>query len=244
MSSTAVSEDPKRLYRSRIDRMIGGVCGGVAEYAGVDSTVVRVLWIISAFFGGLGVVAYLAALVIVPENPQQRGFPPPERKLPKQTNVLWGVVLILIGLYFLSRQLGFYALPWRWFWPWHYEWGTVWPVVLVVIGVAWIYYVLRKEKQIAGGGPSMTSSATEGGGKRLTRSKSDRMIAGVCGGLAKYLNIDPSIVRIAWALITVFTGFIWGAIAYILMLFIVPEEGLPGGTATTPARPPESKPAG
>jgi phage shock protein PspC (stress-responsive transcriptional regulator) len=61
-----------RLTRSRVDRKIGGVCGGTAEYLGVDSTVVRVLWVVLTIFPGaflLGTVAYLIAWFIMPEAP-------------------------------------------------------------------------------------------------------------------------------------------------------------------------------
>ena len=60
---------PKRLYRSRSERMIAGVCGGVAEYFGVDPTLVRILALATFLIPGSGVIAYLIAWVIVPEEP-------------------------------------------------------------------------------------------------------------------------------------------------------------------------------
>lgn len=59
--------------------------------------------------------------------------------------------------------------------------------------------------------------------KQFKRSLNDRMLAGVCGGLAQYLGLDPSLVRIVYAILTVFTAFA-GVIIYILMWIIVPEE--------------------
>lgn len=59
--------------------------------------------------------------------------------------------------------------------------------------------------------------------KRLTRSLSNRRIAGVCGGLAKYLNIDPTAARVVFA-VSILFGFI-GVWAYLIMWLIVPEEG-------------------
>ena len=58
----------KRLYRSTANRMICGVCGGVGDYLGVDPTVVRVVWVIAAFFGTVGLWAYLACALIIPED--------------------------------------------------------------------------------------------------------------------------------------------------------------------------------
>jgi len=60
----------KRLYRSNENRMIAGVCGGIAEYFKLDPTVVRLLWIILIFMGGTGILAYIIAWIIVPENPR------------------------------------------------------------------------------------------------------------------------------------------------------------------------------
>lgn len=61
--------------------------------------------------------------------------------------------------------------------------------------------------------------------RRLYRSRSDRMIAGVFGGLAHYFNIDPTIMRVIGVLILIITGFIPAIIGYIIMAIIVPNEG-------------------
>jgi phage shock protein PspC (stress-responsive transcriptional regulator) len=58
--------------------------------------------------------------------------------------------------------------------------------------------------------------------RRLTRSTTDRRIAGVCGGIAKYLNIDPIVVRILF-LVTIFFGFI-GIWAYLIVWIAAPED--------------------
>ena len=71
MAKRKSSTKIKKFYRSRDDRKIAGVCGGIADYFGVDSTLIRLLWIVltllSMGFGG--VVAYIIAWVIVPEEP-------------------------------------------------------------------------------------------------------------------------------------------------------------------------------
>ena len=58
----------KRLYRSRNERMIAGICGGIAEYFKVDPTLIRLAWIIFVFMGGSGILAYLIAWIIIPER--------------------------------------------------------------------------------------------------------------------------------------------------------------------------------
>lgn len=58
----------KRLYRSTHDRMIFGVCGGLAEYFDVDPTLVRLAWVIFCTFAGSGVLAYVIAAIIIPNR--------------------------------------------------------------------------------------------------------------------------------------------------------------------------------
>ena len=58
--------------------------------------------------------------------------------------------------------------------------------------------------------------------KKLYRSSTDRKLAGVCGGIAKYLNMDPTVIRVLWAIVSLF-GFV-GVVAYIVCAFIIPEE--------------------
>jgi len=58
----------KKLVRSKNDRMIGGVCAGIASYFDVDPAIVRVLWLLFVFAGGSGVLAYLIAWIVIPED--------------------------------------------------------------------------------------------------------------------------------------------------------------------------------
>lgn len=59
----------KKLYRSRSDRKIGGVCGGLAEYMEIDPTLVRLVAVCMVIFAGTGLLAYIIAWVIVPDQP-------------------------------------------------------------------------------------------------------------------------------------------------------------------------------
>jgi phage shock protein C len=70
------------------------------------------------------------------------------------------------------------------------------------------------------------------GQKRLLRSRTDRAIAGVCGGMAAYLGIDATVVRVVWAILGVVPGaIIGGLIAYFIAWIIIPEEAVPGQAA-------------
>lgn len=58
----------KRLYRSKKNRIIAGVCGGIGEYFNVDPTIIRLLWVILTLMGGAGILAYIIAWIIIPEQ--------------------------------------------------------------------------------------------------------------------------------------------------------------------------------
>lgn len=78
--------------------------------------------------------------------------------------------------------------------------------------------------------PPRASGAIMGGmeKKKLYRSREDRKLAGVCGGLGEYLDIDSTVIRVLWMLIVLLTGIFPGIIAYIVAIFIIPEKGAPG----------------
>ncbi len=64
--------DIRRLYRSGKDRILGGVCGGIAEYLDVDPVIIRLIWVISVFAWGAGILAYIIAWIIIPRNPEDK----------------------------------------------------------------------------------------------------------------------------------------------------------------------------
>jgi phage shock protein C len=79
----------------------------------------------------------------------------------------------------------------------------------------------------------MTSPYQAGQPKRLERSKSNRVLGGVCAGVANYLNMDPTLVRALTVLLTLFTGV--PVVVYLVLLLVVPEEG---SSAPQPSYPP------
>ncbi|MGN0775623.1 MAG: PspC domain-containing protein [Candidatus Ventricola sp.] len=60
----------KKLYKSSSNRMVDGVCGGIAEYLGIDPTLVRLVWALLCITGGSGIAAYIIASVIIPREPE------------------------------------------------------------------------------------------------------------------------------------------------------------------------------
>lgn len=65
----------KKLARSRRDKKIAGVCAGFAEYLDMDATLVRLIWLMLAFFGGWGLIGYFVAWIIMPEEPTTQVAP-------------------------------------------------------------------------------------------------------------------------------------------------------------------------
>ena len=126
-SESPVAEAPRRFVRSRSNRVLAGVCGGIAEYNGSDPTMVRllatVLGIVTGIFPML--ILYLIAAVIVPER---AGGDPPARYSGSGT-VAAGQGGLIVGIVFVA--VGAIALVNQWL---RVDWQFVWPIVLIVIG--------------------------------------------------------------------------------------------------------------
>lgn len=59
----------KKLYKSKTDKKLDGVCAGIANYLGVDPTVIRLAWVLFSFLGGGGVLAYIICAIVMPREP-------------------------------------------------------------------------------------------------------------------------------------------------------------------------------
>ncbi len=66
--------ETKKLYKSSTDKMLAGICGGIAEYFNIDSTIVRIAWVFFTFCGGSGILLYLIALIVMPRKPASTTF--------------------------------------------------------------------------------------------------------------------------------------------------------------------------
>ena len=61
----------KKLYKSNENKMIEGVCGGIAEFFGIDATLVRLGWVLFCALGGSGILAYIIAAIVIPRRPEE-----------------------------------------------------------------------------------------------------------------------------------------------------------------------------
>ncbi len=217
------STNTKKLYRSGVQKMIGGVCGGVADYLNIDPTLVRVLWSLAVLLNGIGLLAYIVCLIFVPLNPQHAGLPPAARPKNNDFGLFVGIAVVFIGVMFLFNNIFNFLWPfhWRWYGFWPFHWHTFWPLILIAFGGWYIYYTMQKDKQ----SPD-TDAPDEQGKTRLYRSRSTRMIAGVCGGLAHYWNVDVNVIRISFIIMTFLTHIVLGIGIYIALILLAPEEPL------------------
>jgi phage shock protein PspC (stress-responsive transcriptional regulator) len=112
---------PRRLLRSRDDRVLGGVCGGLARYFNVDPLIIRIAAVALIFVGGFAVIAYLAALLLVPED-DGTGHPV-AGKPGRFSTILGAVVIVLAGCALLEGAWGV---------GFHWAFGALAPTVLIV----------------------------------------------------------------------------------------------------------------
>lgn len=77
-------DDTKRLYRSRTNRQIAGVCGGLANYFDLDPTIVRIAFVIIALMGGPGLIIYIILAFVIPEEPDPYLTEKPKRHIEEE----------------------------------------------------------------------------------------------------------------------------------------------------------------
>lgn len=118
----------RRLVRSKQNKVLAGVCGGIAEYFDIDSTIIRLGFLISVFFGGVGIPAYIVALFVMPEGESytpdnflndgiKTEYDPDKdfstvmgdkdddiKSDPERNKTFIGVCLIVLGIVFLAKQ--------------------------------------------------------------------------------------------------------------------------------------------
>ena len=149
-----------KLYRSQTDRMLGGVCGGLAKYLNVDLTIVRLFFVVLTLLGGFGPLIYFIMWIVVPLEGYTYTDTHPERfdgedikeragmvrddfisavKQPNQNTARFiGIALVLAGGFFLVRQLD---LPWlNWL-----DSGVIWASLILLAGIALLMKATRKD---------------------------------------------------------------------------------------------------
>jgi phage shock protein C len=142
-----------KLTRSRTDKVIGGVCGGLGAHLKIDPVLIRIFFVLLTLGNGIGLLLYFVLWLVIPlegapdtsteanlrtgtaemaEQAQRLGQDVQQAVRDTQVPMLMGVALIAIGVVYLVRNLD---IPWlRWL-----EWGELWPLLLILAGVVLLW---------------------------------------------------------------------------------------------------------
>jgi phage shock protein C len=142
-----------KLTRSRTDKVIGGVCGGLGAHLTIDPVLIRIFFVLLTLGNGIGLLLYFVLWLVIPlegapdtsteanlrtgtaemaEQAQRLGQDVQQAVRDTQVPMLMGVALIAIGVVYLVRNLD---IPWlRWL-----EWGELWPLLLILAGVVLLW---------------------------------------------------------------------------------------------------------
>lgn len=153
--------ETKRLFRSRTDSMVGGVCGGLGVYLDIDPTIIRLFFVLLAFANGIGFALYFILWIVVPREGAEEGTSLEENiqtgaeeiaeraremgeELKKgvrvsgdQVSLFIGGALILVGIIYLLDNLNIYWLSWL-------RWDVMWPIILIAAGVLFLVRQFRE----------------------------------------------------------------------------------------------------
>lgn len=212
-----IKEEPKKIYRSRNQRVIGGVCGGIAEYFNIDVLLVRLTWVVGTLFAGAGILAYIVCLVLIPDNPNQE-IPEHVKKKPGEGSKFWGILLIIIGAVFLIQQSG---VLYR-FHFWHFQWQGIFALGFIALG---LYLIFNRKKPVDSAdtdGRDGVKNHSSSSQKTFYRIEEGKMLSGVCTGLAAYFDIDVTLIRLLWVFLTLTSGGL-GILAYIVAIIVLPS---------------------
>jgi phage shock protein PspC (stress-responsive transcriptional regulator) len=219
----------KHLYRSHTNRVLGGICGGLGEYFGIDPVLVRLVWLLLILFGGLGLILYPIAWMIIPLAPDtEEGKPTPEFEDGiGKGRFWWGLALVALGVVLWGSQFRFI------YWPVipgvHVHSRDLVPFALLLVGIYLLYTFARTA---SGRGKTV--------GRKLYRNRDDKKIGGVCGGIAEYFQIDSTLVRILFVIGTFF--YLAGALIYLVLLIALSEKPFEA-SAEPMKKTPEVKPS-
>lgn len=228
------------LYRHPTHQVVGGVCGGLAEYLNLDPVLVRLLWVVMTIpTAGAGVLAYIVLWLLLPVGTAHGGQREPAAlNLNERSVRRAGSVLVIIGGLWLLANVG--ILPWIWNAFWSVASIVFWPALL--IGAGLLLLKNQKEWRVnfqdwrsrarvrmpkVSNGLHVDGDSIKDGLRNarqhipLKRSTSDRLWLGVSGGMAESLRLDANLIRLFWILFSLGTmGF--GVLLYAVLGAVLP----------------------
>ncbi len=209
----------RRLTRSTRERIFAGVCGGAANYLGVDPALSRILFVAITLITGVfpGILVYIAAWILVPEDDGtlhrvNASNVSKSRKI--MAFMLLAIGLLGLGIATLMNEDHDNSLAY------------IGPVLVIILS---IILLVRKTDAAVNDNTYVVQGETMSGtvedSRRLKRSRRDKKIGGVCGGFGEYFNVDPTLVRVLWILAVLLGGT--GLLLYIILWIVMPLEADP-----------------
>lgn len=194
---------PKYFSRSVTNSIIGGVCGGVGEYLRFEPNLLRVIFVLATLLGGWGILLYIAAVLLIPLKLDEEEFTIEEINTIQKsdTKTVLGSVMILLGIYFVLLPTGLLQL----IGSLHVSPVLLFAVLMMAAGVKFLNY-----------NSAAPIEPKQQPDDEFLRSRSDRRFMGVCGGIAEYVNVDSTIIRV----LGVISLFITAGISLLIYLFI------------------------
>lgn len=201
----------RRLQRSGDNVVIAGVCAGIAEYAGKDAATIRIIAMLLLLLGAWIVAAYLIIAFLLPMGKYDESLTESETKAISKENFKTVVsgLFIIVGLHFAFVKFGLHSSSSIFILPNSF----MFPLLAIAGGVFLLTNKISKTKIGA-------AETTE-----FFRSRNDKFLLGVCGGIAKYLGIDSSSLRIIFLLLTGLTLGMF-AFVYVVTAFTSQQEPL------------------
>lgn len=218
--------------------MVDGICSGIADYLDVDSSVLRFIFMALTIENfEVGILFYITAMIVVPTKfvaPADRTNNPNElsKRRNPYTTILIGIVVLLVGAvllfdYFnivsLNSISAFGVLNL------HSLGRLALPIIIILIGSSLLMGrenekpVETEEKESIKKDDSPPDRSDLIGKKRLSRSIHDTKVAGICGGMAHYLGIDATPVRLIFVLLAL-VSFGMALIIYFACALVIPKE--------------------
>ena len=194
--------------------MLTGVCAGFAAYLNIDTIFVRLVWIALTFFGGFGIILYIVSSIIIPECPKEIQKED-HQTYTSDSRIFWGALFIVIGSGLLLKKLGFFY----YFNIWHLPWQMLWAFLLIGVGIILLINYAPNRSSAE----NISANTAISPKKQLHRSGSNKILAGVCAGIAEYFDWDPTLVRLIFVFMA-FASFGIALVVYLVLMLVLPAD--------------------
>lgn len=202
---------PKSISKIKKGSLIAGVCTGIANYFGIEPVIVRVLFVVSIFLGGWGIIFYILAALLLPSEITAEENSNIETNENSYAKTIAGSLFVFVGILLIADNFGFmnylffFGLPKF----------LLLPVIMILTG-GFILFKINDFIPVKSGIRKT----------KFYRSRTDKRLAGVCGGLADYLTIESNNLRMIWIIFS-FLTIGAGIILYFFIAAFTDKEAEP-----------------